>query len=94
MVDANILAATRSRFKGEVFNVASGKDYSILELVDILNKLTGKDIRPDLLKARPGDVFRTLADLNRSMKLLGFKPKVDFIKGLKLTLDYFKCKDK
>ncbi|MDI6605555.1 MAG: hypothetical protein QME65_00180, partial [Candidatus Omnitrophota bacterium] len=40
--------------------------------------------------ARPGDVFKTLADISKSKNLLGFSPKIDFIQGLKLTVKYFK----
>jgi nucleoside-diphosphate-sugar epimerase len=90
VVEANILATRNLKFKGEVFNIASGKDYTILELVRVLNKIARKDIKPIFLKPRPGDVFRTLADLSRSRKILKFKPKIDFLHGLKLTLEYFK----
>jgi nucleoside-diphosphate-sugar epimerase len=89
VVQANILA-TKGNFKGKVFNVASGKDYSILELVKILNKILKKDIKPVFLKIRPGDVFRTLADLSESKNILGFTPGIDFREGLKLALEYFK----
>jgi nucleoside-diphosphate-sugar epimerase len=93
VVEANILASQKSDFKGEVFNVASGKDYSVLDLVKILNKIMGKDIKPKFLDARPGDVFRTLADLSKSKKALGFRPTVDFIDGLKLTVEYFRSQN-
>jgi len=76
--------------KGEVFNVASGKDYSILGLVEALNKIMKKDIKPVFLPLRPGDVFKTLADLSRAKRILGFKPKIGFPEGLELTVEYFK----
>ena len=88
VVEANILAAKKSNANGEVFNIASGKDYTILELVKILNKIMKKDIRPKFLSPRPADVFRTLSDLSRSKRILGFRPKVDFLEGLNLTLEY------
>jgi nucleoside-diphosphate-sugar epimerase len=89
VVWANILA-TRKNFRGDVFNIASGKDYSVLDLVRILNRIFGKRINPVFLKPRPGDVFRTLADLSSAKKILGFKPQIDFIRGLNLTVEYFK----
>ena len=90
VVQANILAAFKAGLRGDVFNVASGCDVTILELVGALNKLMRKDIKPVFLPLRPGDVFRTLADLSRIRRSLGFKPKVDFVSGLKLTLEYFR----
>ncbi|MFH0739180.1 MAG: SDR family oxidoreductase [Candidatus Omnitrophota bacterium] len=90
VVQANLLAATKNNLRGEIFNIASGRDYNILDLVKILNKLMDKNMKPVFLKKRPGDVFRTSADLSNSRRSLGFRPRVDFIKGLKLTLEYFK----
>jgi len=89
VVEANLLAAKRPGAAGKVFNVASGKDYSVLDLVKILNKILGKNIKPVFLHKRPGDVFKTLADLTSIKKTLGFRPKVDFIKGLDLAVEYF-----
>jgi nucleoside-diphosphate-sugar epimerase len=94
VVDANILAAQKGNLKGEVFNIACGRSYSILELVGILNRLLHKKIKPLFLAKRPGDVFKTEADLDRARKILGFSPQVDFITGLKLTVDYFKRGEK
>jgi UDP-N-acetylglucosamine 4-epimerase len=90
VVEANILAAANLKVEAGVFNIASGKDYSVLELVRTLNSLLGKTIEPAFLPLRPGDVFRTLADLGRSKKLLGYNPRIDFLKGLDLTIRYFK----
>jgi len=93
VVQANILAMQKKDRKFEVFNVASGKDYTVLDLVSILNKITKKNIKPVFLPLRPGDVFKTLADLSKSKKKLGFSPRVDFIEGLNITVNYFKKND-
>jgi len=90
VVEANIRASQKLNFKGEVFNIAGGEDYSIQELVQLLNKILGTAIAPRLLSPRPGDVFKTRADLNKTKRLLGFSPKVDFVQGLKFTVEYFK----
>lgn len=92
VVEANILAARKANLKAGVFNIASGKDYTVLELVKILNKIMHKNIKPLFLELRPGDVFRTLADLTCAKNNLGFYPKIDFIQGLNLAVAYFKDK--
>ncbi|MBU2102772.1 MAG: NAD-dependent epimerase/dehydratase family protein, partial [Candidatus Omnitrophica bacterium] len=62
VVEANILAATvpahelmssSARFHA-VLNVANGKDHTVLELVEMINKILGKDIKPQLLPIRAG----------------------------------------
>jgi len=90
VVDANLLACSRKSFKGEVFNIASGSDYSILNLVRLLNKLTGRNVKPVFLKPRAGDVFRTLADISLSRRILGFKPKISFEEGINVALKYYR----
>src|SRR3989339_449650 len=91
VVQANILAATVPGIKHEVFNVANGRDNTVLELVDSLNKIIGKNIQPKLLPVRAGDVFRTLADISKIKKLLKFEILVNFEEGLKRTVEYFKA---
>jgi len=90
VVEANLLALKAKRIKYGVFNVAAGKDTAVLDLVKILNKILGKDIPPLFKPRRQGDVFRTLADIGLSRRVLKFKPVVDFVTGLKITVNYWK----
>ncbi|TAN61928.1 SDR family oxidoreductase [bacterium] len=89
VVQANILAATTPGVKHEVFNVANGRDTTVLEIVDTLNKFLGKNIQPKFLPIRQGDVFRTSADISKIKKILNFHPEVDFKEGLRRTIDWF-----
>jgi len=93
VVEANILAATtNNQVSGQTFNVASGKDYSVLDLIKLLNKILGKDVKPNFIDKRPGDVMRTSADISKAKRLLGYSTKVHFEEGLKKTVEYFKTK--
>jgi nucleoside-diphosphate-sugar epimerase len=94
VVQANILAATTPGIKFEVFNVANGKDNTVLEIVAMVNKILGKSVKPKLLDVRPGDVFRTLADISKIRRILKFNPSVDFFEGLKRTVGYFQRLEK
>jgi nucleoside-diphosphate-sugar epimerase len=91
VVEANILAVTTPGIKHEVLNVANGKDNTVLQLVELLNKIIGKSIEPKLLPVRAGDVFRTLADITKIKKVLNFEPKVSFEEGLRRTVAWFKA---
>jgi UDP-glucose 4-epimerase len=90
VAEANILATQKGNFKGEVFNIASGRDYTVLKLVELLNGILGKNIKPVFLAKRPGDVFKTEADLSQAKRLLGYTPEVSFIEGLRSTVEYFR----
>ncbi len=92
VISANILSATTPGLKHEVFNVANGKDNTVLELAEALNKIIGKNIQPKFLPVRPGDVFRTSADIAKIRQKIQYRPLVSFEEGLKKTVSYFKIK--
>jgi nucleoside-diphosphate-sugar epimerase len=89
VISANILAATTPGIKHEIFNVANGKDNTVLELVAALNRIIGKTIEPKFLPVRAGDVFRTSADITKISSKLKYKPLAEFEEGLKKTVAHF-----
>jgi len=60
--------------------------YSILNTI---NKIMGKNIKPKLDPVRQGDVFRTAADVSKIKAMLRFEPKVSFEEGLRRTVEWF-----
>ncbi len=90
VVNATILAARTPAAAGLFFNVGCGKENSILELVASLNRILGTKLEPLFTPLRPGDVPRTLADISRAQKILGYQPGIDFESGLRRAVDYFK----
>jgi nucleoside-diphosphate-sugar epimerase len=92
VISANILSATTPGIKHEVFNVANGKDHTVLELMNALNRITAKNIQPKFLPVRKGDVFKTHADISKIRQKLRYQPLVSFEEGLKRTVEYFKKK--
>ncbi|HUV05653.1 MAG TPA: SDR family oxidoreductase [Armatimonadota bacterium] len=81
-VTANLLACERPDVAGEVLNIACGESFSLLDLVDHLNRILGKSVKPMLSAPRPGDVKHSSADIQKARRLLGFSPEVDFYDGL------------
>ncbi|MBU1912698.1 MAG: GDP-mannose 4,6-dehydratase, partial [Candidatus Omnitrophica bacterium] len=90
VVQANIKSAVTPGIKCEVFNIACGKAYSVLDIVKYVNKILGKSILPKFGPIRTGDAKHTLADISRAKKLIGFKPEIGFEEGLKKTIEYFR----
>jgi nucleoside-diphosphate-sugar epimerase len=89
IVQANLLAAVAEDVSGGVFNIANGDAHSVLELVDVLNKIMGKSIEPVFTPPRAGDVFKTEADISRAKELLKYEPKIGFEEGLRRTVEWF-----
>lgn len=82
VVEANILACEAKVVAGEVFNIACGNSFSLLQLVNLINKFLGKNIKPQFAEPRPGDVKHSLASIEKAKIKLGYEPKIDFEQGL------------
>ncbi|MCB5224438.1 MAG: SDR family oxidoreductase [Candidatus Cloacimonadaceae bacterium] len=87
---ANIQACTAPKAAGEVINVACGERYTLLDLVQMINSILGKDIQPRFEPERPGDVKHSLAGIDKARELLDYEVRVDFREGLERTVDYFR----
>ncbi len=89
VVEANLLAARAKHTAGEVLNIACGEAITVNEIIDMVNEILGKNIKPIYTDPRPGDVKHSLADIYLAEKLIGFKPKVSFRDGLKKAIDWY-----
>ncbi|MDP4092247.1 MAG: SDR family oxidoreductase [Bacillota bacterium] len=91
VVDAN-LSACSCRWPGrsEVINVGCGNRLSLNELVETLNKILGKNLKPVYKDERVGDVKHSQADITRARNILGFNPRVGVEEGLVKLIDWMK----
>jgi UDP-glucose 4-epimerase len=89
-VQANLLAAATPGVAGRVYNVACGRRFTLLEIVDAINRLLGTKIRPIFTDPRPGDVRHSEADITRAREELHYAPKVDVEEGLKRCMEYYR----
>lgn len=84
IVQANILAMESASAVGEMFNVASGRATSILELVQIVKGLVGAaGVDPQFAPPRQGDMKLGLASIDKIRAVLGYDSKVQMQQGLK-----------
>ena len=84
VADAFLLALDEPRAKGEVFNIGSGAERSILAIAETFAGAMGRrDLEPEILnKARSGDIRHCFADIGKARSTLGFEPRRDFADGL------------
>ena len=91
LVDGCWLAANSERGKNETFNITFGKARTLYEYVQIL-KTYFKDLKYEVQKRDDKRPKRGTLKNDKARKILGFKPKVNLEKGIKLYLDYFNKK--
>lgn len=87
----NILAA-KSEVSDQVFNVASGTETALLELLQTLLKVTDhSDVQPEFHPERKvNPVPRRLADTGKAAKMLGFRAQVALEEGLRRLVEWRK----
>lgn len=75
---------------GQVFNVGTGQGTTVLELVDVLNRLLGTKLTAKHAPARAGDVRHSRADISRARAHLGYEPRVPLAVGMERTLAWYR----
>jgi UDP-glucose 4-epimerase len=69
------LKKVESGYISQVYNVGSGKGYSVKEMMDQISKSIGRDINPEVSQARAGDSPKLIASIDKIKEQLGWSPK-------------------
>jgi len=84
VVAAN-LAAADSQATGP-FNIGTGRQATVLDIVEALGQIAGREFEAELAPERSGEVRHIALDFTRAREELGYEPKVDLREGLERTL--------
>jgi UDP-glucose 4-epimerase len=86
----NLLAMEADCPPGAVINLAGGNRYSLLDMLDELERLVGHPIERSFTATRAGDVKHSQAAVEKAAELLGFRAQTSFADGLRETLDWYR----
>jgi UDP-glucose 4-epimerase len=81
IVAANMAAGDRGR-PGAVYNIGGGSRVSVLEVLELVGKLTGRPLQVRREETQKGDMRDTFADTTRARADLGFTPRYTLERGL------------
>jgi UDP-glucose 4-epimerase len=71
-----------------VYNVGSGKSYTLEEVVKIIESIVGKNASLKYNYAlRPNDITEMVANINKVMKKFDWEPTIDLHEGIRRTID-------
>ena len=90
IVRANWAAMHCDDANGQVFNICSGKQTSLLDLIDALDEVQANDSRPVFSESRIGDIYHSYGDPSKAKKLMGYVTKTDLADGLEITMDWMR----
>ena len=90
VVRAYILLAEKGR-KGEAYNICSGNQYLLKELVEMMICLSQEKIEVvlDLERVRSADLSRMKPDNSKIMKETGWRPTIDIKRSLSDVFEYW-----
>jgi nucleoside-diphosphate-sugar epimerase len=94
IVEANLLACRAPAASGGIFNVACAEQVTVNTLIEKINALLGRTVRPAYADPRPGDIRHSFADIEAARAGLGFEPKVGFEEGLRKTIAWYQERTK
>jgi UDP-glucuronate 4-epimerase len=88
-VAATISAASTADAPGPV-NVGGGSQVALNEVLDAIQRLTGRTLAIERRADAPGDVRHTSADLHRARELLAYAPRVGLEDGLRQEVEWLR----
>jgi len=88
VVEASLLVLNDN--KNETYNVSSGEEISINEIIDKIGANLGKAIRPIYNSEGIKGIERSCLDNLKIKKGLGWQPKTNTDQGLRKTIDWFR----
>lgn len=88
-VEATIAALENDVVKSRVFNIASGKENTILALANMMQQILGTSTGLNFEPPRRGDIGRSVAGITRAETELRFSPRTSLRDGLSTTVQWF-----
>jgi CDP-glucose 4,6-dehydratase len=78
--------------RGEAFNGGGDAPHSVREIVELVIRLTGSHVRPDVRGAGtpPGEIDRQYVDSSKLRSTTGWAPRVSLEEGLRRTVEWYR----
>lgn len=89
-VDANISCIDNKKSYGEIINISDTREYTINELVKLIENVSGKKATIEHQPLPKGDIKSNAADVAKAKKILGWSPKTSLESGIKKTFEWHK----
>ena len=89
-VTATATAGTRG-VPGCVYNIGGGSRVELLDVFELIRRITGRPVATAILEAQKGDMRDTYADTSRAQRDLAFAPTVTLEEGLRAQFTWMKA---
>lgn len=90
VVRANLVASEHPNAAGQVFNICTGVETRLLDLLDIMYELLPNAPTHELAAPRPGDIYRSVGSPQKAADVMGFRAEVSLADGLAEVIDWMR----
>ena len=90
VVRANLVASEHPNAAGKVFNVCTGVETRLLDLLDVMYELLPNVPTHELAPPRAGDIYRSVGSPQKAADQLGFRAQVSLADGLQEVIDWMR----
>jgi nucleoside-diphosphate-sugar epimerase len=90
IVRANIVASEHPNAAGKIFNICTGVETRLLDLLDVFYELIPNSPKPEFAAPRAGDLYRSVGSPQKAKDVMGFEAQVSLVDGLKETVEWMR----
>ena len=90
VVRANLIASEHPNAAGKIFNICTGVETRLLDLLDVMYELLPGSPVHAHAAPRPGDIYRSVGSPQKAADDMGFQAEVSLVDGLRETVDWMR----
>jgi nucleoside-diphosphate-sugar epimerase len=90
IVRANLIASEHPNAPGKIFNICTGVETRLLDLLEVMYKLLPDSPSHASAAPRPGDIYRSVGSPQKATDVMGFRAEISLMDGLKEVIDWMR----
>ncbi len=90
VVRANLIAAEHPNAAGRIFNICTGVETRLLDLLDVMYELIPNIPPPEFAAPRAGDIYRSVGNPQKAAEVMDFRAEVPLVDGLREVIDWMR----
>jgi len=91
VVRANLTASEHPNAAGKVFNICTGIETRLMDLLEVLLDLFPNATAPEFAAPRAGDIYRSVGSPQKALDVMGYRAQVSLEEGLKETVEWMRA---
>jgi UDP-glucose 4-epimerase len=90
VVRANLIASEHPKAAGKIFNICTGIETRLLDLLDAMYELLPNSPSHEFAAPRAGDIYRSVGSPQKAADVMGFRAQVSLVDGLRDVIDWMR----